>query len=183
MSYAPKLCMGYPCTVTRRTGTTRRLLKVGSVVVLLAATALPGLTAQPDPAPGATPAKESAQGNQNTKSDWSWDSPGEAQNDEAKTGAGTSEMLWKMLALVLIVLALGAAAVFVVRRVVPRIAGTAGKRISINETIYLGPKKALHLLQVGRQEFLIASTRDRISMLSEITETFSDGNVDFTGSS
>jgi len=77
-------------------------------------------------------------------------------------------MLWRMLAMVLIVLVFGAAAIFLARRVLPRIRGGAGKRLSVEETVYIGPKRSLHILRAGSKELLIAAAGERIALLTEL---------------
>jgi len=88
--------------------------------------------------------------------------------------ADTSGLMYRMLAYTLIILVLGVIALLVVKKVLPRITASAGKRISVLETAYLGPRKTLHLLQVGSQRFLVAGSRDRITLLGEVTGAFAD---------
>ena len=94
------------------------------------------------------------------------------QNDEGPAPLDMSKLLWQMLAYVLVILVLGGAMIFVVKRVLPKFRMVRGKSISVVETIYLGPRQSVYLLQVGRQKLLIAGTRERISMLAEVTEAF-----------
>ncbi len=47
-----------------------------------------------------------------------------------------------------------------------------GNLITVVETIPLGPRKLLHLLEVGPRKFLIASTSDGIRLLADLTETY-----------
>ena len=78
-------------------------------------------------------------------------------------------MTWALLASLLVVLVLGVLVFVVVKRLLQRLGVKVGRRIQVLETSYLGPRKAVHLLQVGSQRFLIGSTRERITMLSEVT--------------
>lgn len=84
----------------------------------------------------------------------------------------TSKLLWQMLAYVLVILLLGGVAIFVFKRVLPRIRRVAGKRVCVVETTYLGPRQTVQLLQVGNKKFLLGGTRERISMLAEVTGAF-----------
>lgn len=93
-------------------------------------------------------------------------------DDEPPDPIDMSKLLWQMLAYVLVILVLGGAMIFVVKRVLPKLRTVRGKSISVVETIYLGPRQSVHLLQVGRQRLLIAGTREQISMLAEVTEAF-----------
>ncbi len=45
-----------------------------------------------------------------------------------------------------------------------------GRFITILETIPLGPRKTVHLLEVGRKKLLIGSTPDSIRLLADLTE-------------
>jgi hypothetical protein len=42
------------------------------------------------------------------------------------------------------------------------------------ETIYLEPRKALHLVRVGGQKFLLAASREGLSVLAEVTDVTMD---------
>ena len=76
---------------------------------------------------------------------------------------------YRMMLAVLIVAVLGAAAIYVSRKLLPRITNLAGKEIRVAETVHLGPKKAVHLLEVGGRRFLIGSTSQSVTKLADIT--------------
>ena len=93
---------------------------------------------------------------------------------------GSGELFLKMMLSVGLVLGLGGAALYVSRRVLPRVTHAPGKEIHILETAYLGPRKALHLVEVGGQRLLIASTSDHVTMLTTVNETWLGApNADF----
>lgn len=85
-----------------------------------------------------------------------------------------TELLTRMLVSVGIVAGLGLAALYLSKKVLPRVVNTAGREIRIVETTGLGPRKALHLVEVGGQRLLIASTSDRITMLTPVGEAWLD---------
>ena len=89
-------------------------------------------------------------------------------------GKDTGDMLRRMMAYTLVILVLGGLGLFVVKKVLPKLGAAQGRNISVLETVYLGPKKSLHLLRVGTQRFLVAGSRDEISMLGEVTSAFPD---------
>lgn len=93
---------------------------------------------------------------------------------KAEPYAETSRLLWQMLAYVLLILAIGAVGIFLARRVLPRMRAVGGKRIQLVETVYLGPRQTLHLVRVGRKSLLVAGTRERISMLADVTGAFEE---------
>ncbi|MGC9453849.1 MAG: flagellar biosynthetic protein FliO [Phycisphaerae bacterium] len=84
--------------------------------------------------------------------------------------ADTGEMLWKMMASLMVLAVLAVAAWVVFRKVVPRIGQTSGRRVRLLETTYVGPRKAVHLLQVGRRRLLISSSREEVSLLADVTD-------------
>ena len=76
---------------------------------------------------------------------------------------------YRMMLAVLIVVVLGAAAIYVSRKLLPRITNLPGKEIRVAETVHLGPKKAVHVLEVGGRRFLIGSTSESVTKLADIT--------------
>jgi len=83
---------------------------------------------------------------------------------------GRGELFFKMTFSVVLVLVLGAAAVYMSKKVLPRITNLPGKEIRILETAHLGPRKAVYLLRIGNQRLLIGSTNESITMLADVTE-------------
>jgi flagellar biogenesis protein FliO len=83
-------------------------------------------------------------------------------------------VLWQMLAAVLVILVLGGVGLLVIRKLLPRIAPRGGKRMAVLETIYLEPRKALHLVRVGEQKFLLAGSREGLTVLAEVTDAIGD---------
>ncbi len=84
------------------------------------------------------------------------------------------ELFFKMMVSVLFLIALGAAAIYVSRRFLPKITNLPGKKIRIAETVHLGPRKAVHLLEVGERRFLIGSTNENITRLADLTSALTD---------
>ena len=78
------------------------------------------------------------------------------------------ELFFKMMVSVLFLIALGAAAIYVSKRFLPKITNLPGKEIRIAETVHLGPRKAVHLLEVGERRFLIGSTNENITRLADL---------------
>ena len=75
---------------------------------------------------------------------------------------------------VLLVAVLGAAAIYASRKLLPRITNLPGKKIRIVETVHLGPRKALHLVEIGDQRLLIGSTNESITKLADVTAAFAE---------
>jgi flagellar biogenesis protein FliO len=84
----------------------------------------------------------------------------------------SSGVMGRMLVLVVIILAVGGVVLFLIRRYLPRTRPSKpGRRIELLESSMLGPGKAIHLFRVGGRELLLGVTKDRISMLAEITDS------------
>jgi flagellar biosynthetic protein FliO len=92
----------------------------------------------------------------------------------APVGLGGRELFLKMMLSVGLVIALGGGALYLSKRVLPKVAHAAGKEIRVIETTYLGPRKALHLVEVANQRLLIASTSDHITTLAHIGDAWLD---------
>jgi flagellar biosynthetic protein FliO len=87
---------------------------------------------------------------------------------------GGRELFVKMMLSVGLVIALGVGALYLSKRVLPKVTNAAGKEIRVLETTYLGPRKALHLVEVANQRLLIASTSDHITTLAHIGDAWLD---------
>ena len=87
-------------------------------------------------------------------------------------------LMWQMLAATLVVLVVGGLALFVVKKLLPRIRYASHKRISVLETAYLGSRKAVHLLQVGSVKLLVASSPEGVVRLDDVTRAFSSEYAD-----
>ena len=103
---------------------------------------------------------------------------GQQTTDSATDGQtgiqGGREFYYKMLLSVSLVAGLGIAAVYVLRKVLPRISNLPGKQIRVVETAYISPRKGIHLIQIGARRLLIASTNETITMLSDVTDSAGD---------
>ena len=83
--------------------------------------------------------------------------------------SGAPSPLWQMLGMVVVIAVFGIGGLWDVKRLVPKIQQRRGRNIAVLETACLGPSRNVHLLRVGDKEFLVASTRERISMLADVT--------------
>jgi flagellar biosynthetic protein FliO len=87
---------------------------------------------------------------------------------------GGRELFLKMMLSVVLVIVLGFGALYLSKRVLPKVTNAAGREIRIIETTYLGPRKALHLVEVAHQRLLIASTSDHVTALAHIGDAWLD---------
>ncbi len=89
-----------------------------------------------------------------------------------KKEPGTRELFFKFMISVLFLAALGAGGIYISKRFLPKISNLSGKEIHIVETVHLGPRKAVHLVEIGERRFLIGSTNESITKLAELTSAF-----------
>ncbi len=111
--------------------------------------------------PAAAPTQESLYGN-----------PALAQTGDLSFGG--KELFFKMMLSVLLVVALAVGALFLSKKLLPNITKASGKEIRVVETTYLGPRKALHLVEIGNQRLLIGSTNENITALAHMDDAWLD---------
>lgn len=75
---------------------------------------------------------------------------------------------------VLFVLALFIAAIYVSKKLLPKITNLPGREIRIIETVHLGPRKAVHVLEVDNRRFLIGSTSENVTKLADLGSDLTD---------
>jgi flagellar biosynthetic protein FliO len=92
----------------------------------------------------------------------------------SNNGPGVRALFFKFMVSVLFIVALGAAGIYVSKRFLPKITNLSGKEIRIAETVHLGPRKAVHLLEIGERRFLIGSTNENITRLADLTSTLAE---------
>ena len=81
-----------------------------------------------------------------------------------------TEIFYKIMLSIVFIIILGAAALFMTKKFLPKIAKLQGKEIRVIETVHLGPRKSVHLLEIGSRRFLIGSTNENIRKLADLTE-------------
>ncbi len=93
---------------------------------------------------------------------------------------GTRELFYKMMFSVLLVVALGAAAIYISKKYGAKITNLPGKKIRIIETVHLGPRRAVHLLKAGNKQLLIGSTTESITKLADVTDALYETDLSTT---
>ena len=83
-----------------------------------------------------------------------------------------NSLMWQMMAATLVILVVGAVALFMLKKVLPKIRSISHKKICILETAYLGSRKTVHLLQVGSVKLLVASGPQGVVKLDDVTAAF-----------
>jgi flagellar biosynthetic protein FliO len=87
---------------------------------------------------------------------------------------GVREAAIKMTLAVVMVAVLGGAAIYLSRKILPRLSNMSGKSIKVVETVHLGPRKSVHLLKIGNQQILVGSTNENITKLADIPDLTTD---------
>jgi flagellar biogenesis protein FliO len=87
---------------------------------------------------------------------------------------GGKGLFARMMLCIVLVAGLGVGVMYVSKKVLPKVASSSGKEIRIRETACLGPRKALHLVEIGNRRLLIGSTNDSITSLADVTDTWLD---------
>jgi flagellar biosynthetic protein FliO len=93
---------------------------------------------------------------------------------ESNVSLANTELLMRLAFAILVVIGLGAATLYVSRKVLPKVTHAANKEIRVVETTYLGPRKSLHLVEIGGRRLLLGSTHDRIATLAHLSDTWLD---------
>ena len=88
-----------------------------------------------------------------------------------------NEIFYKLMLSVVFVLILGAAAIYMTKKFFPNIAKLQGKEIKVVETVHLGPRKSVHLIEIGKRRFLVGSTNENISKIADLTEFSSSMSI------
>ena len=86
-------------------------------------------------------------------------------------------LFFKMILMVSLVIVLGIAAVYLSKKLLPGFSRLPGKRIQVSETVHLGPRKAIHLIKIGKQTLLIGSTNENITRLADVTGSLSEPDL------
>jgi len=89
----------------------------------------------------------------------------------------TRELFYKMMFAVLLVVAMGTAAIYISKKLMPRITNLSGKKIQVCETVHLGSRKAVHLIKIGNRQLLIGSTNESISKLADVTDALAETDL------
>ena len=118
----------------------------------------------------------SAEPNTDEKAKSLFDNSGYSYGNKPESGNefDAGEALFKMILMILLVVVLGIAVIYVSKKLLPKFTNLPGKKIRIIETVHLGPRKTVHLLEIGNQQLLIGSTNENISRLADITDAFSE---------
>ena len=80
----------------------------------------------------------------------------------------------KMMLSVLLVIVLAIGVLYLSKKVLPKMSSSQGRNIQVVETVHLGPRRWIHLVEIGGRQILIGSTNENITKLADITAANSD---------
>lgn len=87
---------------------------------------------------------------------------------------GRGELSVRAVFAVLLVLVLIVAVVYVSRKLLPKITNLPGKEIRIIETVHIGPRRTIHVIEVGGRRLLIGSTNENITKLADLSSDLTE---------
>jgi flagellar biogenesis protein FliO len=87
----------------------------------------------------------------------------------------TGDALKSLAKAVLAVVILGVAAVYVTKKVMPKVTAAMGKEMKIVETMALGPRKHVYIVKVGSKKLLLGGASDSITYLADVTDAVKEG--------
>lgn len=98
--------------------------------------------------------------------------PAESSNTTEKLTVPTGkspnyQMLINTIKAVLFVAVFGTAAIFITKKLAPKITNSAGKSIRILENVSLGQRRSLHLIEIQGKKILLGSSIESITKLCE----------------
>jgi hypothetical protein len=88
----------------------------------------------------------------------------------------TGGIYWRMMLAVLLVIALGITVYYVSKKLGGKIINLPNRQIKLVETLYLGSRKALHLIKVGNKSIIIGTTPTTIVRIADLESSISDSS-------
>jgi len=87
----------------------------------------------------------------------------------------TSDALKSLARAILVVMIIGAAAIYVAKKVMPKVNAVMGKEMKIVESLSLGSRKQVYIVKVGSRKLLIGGGADSITYLADVTDAVKEG--------
>ena len=98
--------------------------------------------------------------------------------EKDKEHVDTSSLLHQMLAMVVVIALLGGVSWYVMKRGLPKLKGVGSRRVQVEETTYLASRHSLHLVRVGSRRLLVASGREGVRSLGDVSDAFQTDGAD-----
>ena len=88
--------------------------------------------------------------------------------------SSTGEALRTLMISIVSLIVIGTAAIYAAKKWLPKISGAKGRHIAVMESVQLAPNRAVHLIQIGSQRFLLGSSNESVRMLADVTLALGD---------
>jgi len=98
------------------------------------------------------------------------------EEEDFKTGDLQGQLYKQLIRMIAFVGVIGAGVWFFCKKFSGRWNPAKGKRIAVTETVSLGPRKLLHIVQLGTKQYLLSSTPENIRLLTDVTESLEQGH-------
>jgi flagellar biogenesis protein FliO len=109
---------------------------------------------------------EQKNGDNGTAADWNF------KQQAAPDGFGFNKgFLGKFISMLAVVAAIGITGWFFVKKMNNPWIGGKGRHLSILETLSLGPRRTVYLIQAGKKQFLIGGSPEGLRLLSDLGES------------
>ena len=95
----------------------------------------------------------------------------EEENDGSEFGNSQNGLYRQLLLMIFFVAVIGVGVWFFCKKMPGRWNPGKGKNIVVTETVNLGPRKLLHIVQLGTKQYLLSSTAENIRLLADVTES------------
>ena len=92
----------------------------------------------------------------------------------SKSNQEASKPASKLMSMLAIVGVLGFACWFVFKKYLPKVRAASGKKICVIENASLGRGQGLCFVEAGSKKLLIGVTREKISLVADLTDAFAD---------
>lgn len=88
--------------------------------------------------------------------------------------SSTSEAVRTLMISIVVLIVIGTAAIYAAKKWLPKVGMAKGKHIAVMESVQLAPNRAVHLIQIGSQRFLLGSANESVRMLADVTLALTD---------
>ena len=93
------------------------------------------------------------------------------EQEDLKSEDLQGQLYKQLMMMIAFVGVIGAGVWFFCKKMPGRWSLAKGKNIVVTETVNLGPRKLLHIVQLGTKQYLIGSTAENIRLLADVTDS------------
>ena len=93
------------------------------------------------------------------------------EDEDFKSEDLQGQLYKQLMMMIAFVAVIGTGVWFFCKKMPGRWNPAKGKNIVVTETVNLGPRKLLHIVQVGTKQYLLSSTAENIRLLADVTDS------------